>query len=170
MTHSKKLTIALGMMLAGASLGPVALAQTTTPQPMQEQQQDQMQNMQNSSAKQQMTQQWQMMDANNDGKVSKSEYDNYWKQQFKTADTNNNGKLSRQECETAMRSMQGAQFSQVKFDQMWNQVSQNGHITQSQDVAYHNKQFRKAANGNNELTQAEFQNAMNTDGEEVTSL
>ncbi|HEX7371094.1 MAG TPA: hypothetical protein VF284_12520 [Rhodanobacteraceae bacterium] len=155
MQSSKKLTIAIGMMLAGASLGPVALAQTTTAQPMDQQQ---------------MNQQWQQMDTNNDGKVSKSEYDHYWKQQFKTADTNNNGKLSKQECETAMRNMRGAQFSQAKFDRMWNQVSHDGHITKSQDLAYHDKQFRKAANGNNQLTQTEFENAMNTDGEQVTSL
>lgn len=146
MKYGNRLTIAIGMMLAGAALGPAAFAQTTS------------------------AQQWQQMDANGNGKVSKSEYNTYWKQQFKQADTNNDGKLSRQECEAAVKKMKGANFSQAKFDKMWNDVSQNGYITQSQDLAYHDKQFNKATHGNGELTRAEFRKSLSRRSESVASL
>lgn len=150
MKQSKGLAIAIGVMFAGAAFGPAAFAQT--------------------SSTHQQDQQWQQMNANGNGKVSRSEYDHYWKRQFKQADTNQDGKLSRQECQAAVKKMQGANFSQTRFDEMWNNVSQHGYITPSQDLAYHNKQFDKASHGNNTMTKAEFEHTVNTGSESVASL
>jgi Ca2+-binding EF-hand superfamily protein len=152
MNHRSKLTIAIAAMMAGAVFGPASFAHST--------------DMPTTAS-----QQFQRSDTNQDGQVSRREFDNYWKQQFQTADTNQDGKLSRQECEMAVRNTEGSQFSQAKFDKMWNDVSQNGHITSSQDLAYHDQQFSKAdANDNGKLSLAETRNAVQSGNQDLASL
>lgn len=149
MKHPKQLTIAIGILVTGALFGPASFAQSTH------------------SA----TQQFRQMDTNHDGQVSKSEFNSYWKQQFQTADTNHDGKLSRHECEVAVRNMEGSHFSQAKFDRMWKNVSRNGHISPNKDLAFHDKQFRKAdSNGNGKLSLAEVHRAMRSSSENLASL
>jgi Ca2+-binding EF-hand superfamily protein len=152
MKHPRKLTIAIAAVMAGAVFGPAAFAN-------------------NASTSTTATQQFRQSDTNNDGQVSKSEFDNYWKQQFQAADTNNDNKLDRQECLTAGRRMEGPRFSQAKFDAMWNKVSQDGHISSGQDLAFHNRKFRQAdTNDNGELSLAEARNAVQSGDETVASL
>lgn len=152
MNHRSKLTIAIAAMMAGAIFGPASFAQS-------------------SGVPTTASQQFRQSDTNHDGQVSKSEFDHYWKQQFQTADTNHDGKLSRQECLTAVRKMEGSHFSQTRFNKMWNDVSQNGHITSSQDLAYHNRQFSKAdTNDNGKLSLAETRNAVQSGNENLASL
>lgn len=152
MKHRNKLTIAIAAVMAGAIFGPASFAQSST--------------MPTSAS-----QQFRQMDTNNNGHVSKQEFDNYWQQKFRTADTNNDGKLSRQECENAARRMEGARFSQARFDRMWNQVSYDGHISSGHDIGYHNRQFRKAdTNDNGTLSLAEARRAVQSSGETLVSL
>lgn len=184
--HNKELVIAIGALLAAAAIGPVAVAQTTPPkQPVEaqqlgspqpptqqmntEQRLENQQQMERTGVQQQMNHQWQQM-ANGNGKVSKSEYDRYWKRQFKLADTNHDGTLSRQECLAAVQKMDGANFNQEKFDQMWNQVSENGRITPSQDLAWHDMQFKTATRGKSELTKAQFRHAIDSRDQTLASL
>lgn len=185
MTYNTQLVIALGALLAVA-VGPAAVAQTTPPkQPVQAQQLGQpqppteqmnteqrlenRQQMQRTGMQQAMNQQWQQM-ANGSGKVSKNDYDRYWKQQFRMADTNHDGKLSRQECVAAVQKANGANFSQVKFNQMWNEASHHGYITPSEDLAWHDMQFSKATRGKTELTKTEFRHAIDSRNQSLASL
>ncbi|MGN6314042.1 MAG: EF-hand domain-containing protein [Rhodanobacteraceae bacterium] len=154
--QTRKLTIALGALIAGAAFGPAALAW-------------------NGATKTgQMDQQVQQMDANHDGQVSQSEYDNYWKQQFQTADTNHDGKLSKQECRTASENLNGGRaVSQASFDRMWRSADTNhdGSLSQSEDLAYHNKMFHQAdTNNDGRLSKAEVRNAVQHHDESLASL
>lgn len=156
----KKLAVAMGTMLAGAAMGPAAWAQSAhTPEQRQTQQETGT-----------LRQQWQQMNANGGPRVSKAEYDNYWKRQFKLADTNHDGKLSRRECEVAVKKLTGADYSQVKFNRMWKEVSHHGYITPGDDLAWHDKQFHHATSGGRELTKAEFLKAINSEGQTLASL
>jgi Ca2+-binding EF-hand superfamily protein len=152
MKHPGKLAIAIGAVLAGAVFGPASFANSA-------------------SMPTTASQQFRQSDTNNDGQVSQSEFDTYWRQQFQTADTNNDNKLDRQECLTAAREMEGSRFSQARFDTMWNKVSHDGHISSGADIAYHNKQFNKAdTNDNGQLSLAETRNAVQSGNETVASL
>lgn len=149
--QTRKLTIALGALIAGVAIGPAALA---------------------AGQSQKVQQQVQQMDANNDGTVSQSEFNNYWQQKFRTADTNNDGKLSKQECKTAVRNMKGT-VATTKFDRMWNQADTNrdGYLSQQEDLAYHDKMFNKAdSNNDGRLTKAEIRTAIQKPNESVASL
>ncbi|HET9836088.1 MAG TPA: EF-hand domain-containing protein [Rhodanobacteraceae bacterium] len=156
--QTRKLTIALGALIVGASFGPAALAWNNT----------------SSSKTQQMNQQVQKMDNNSDNQVSKSEYDNYWKQQFQTADANNDGNLSKQECQTASEKINGGmKISQASFDRMWRSADSNndGSLSQSEDLAYHDQIFSQADNNNDgRLTKAEIHSAVQNRDESLASL
>src|SRR5690348_14329482 len=165
--QTKKLTIALGALVAGAALGPAAFAQSSSSQAYQTE-------TQNTAQTQNMNQQVQQMDSNNDGHVSRSEFDSYWKQKFKSADANNDGKLSKQELKTASEQMNGGlRISQSSFNRMWRSADtdNDGSLSQNEDLAYHNKMFRRAdANNDGRLTKAEVRNAVQNHDESVASL
>lgn len=157
--QTRKLTIALGALLAGAGFGPAALAWNSNA---------------SSTKTQQMDQQIQQMDTNHDGQVSQSEYDNYWKQQFQTADTNNDGKLSKQEAKAASEKLNGGlAVSRGSFDRMWRSADTNGDgaLSQNEDLAYHDKMFRQAdRNSDGRLTKAEVRHAVQSRDESLASL
>jgi Ca2+-binding EF-hand superfamily protein len=154
--QTRKLTIALGALVAGAAFGPAALAWN------------------NPSHSRQMDQQVRQMDTNNDGTVSQSEFNTYWQQQFKTADTNNDGKLSKQEARTADEHMNGSiKIDRSSFDRMWTTADTNndGSLSRSEDLAYHDKMFRQAdSNDDGKLSRAEIASAVHNRDESVASL
>lgn len=154
--QTRKLTIAVAAVIAGAAFGPAAFAQSS------------------SVKTQQMNQQIQKMDNNSDSQISKNEYDNYWKQQFQTADANNDGKLSKQECQTASAQINGSmRISQASFDRMWRSADTNndGSLSQSEDLAYHNQIFSRAdSNNDGRLTKAEVRSAVQGRDESLASL
>jgi Ca2+-binding EF-hand superfamily protein len=157
--QTRKLTIALGALIVGASFGPAALAWNSNA---------------SSSKTQQMNQQVQQMDNNSDSQISKSEYDNYWKQQFQTADTNHDGKLSKQECQTASEKINGnMRISQASFGRMWRSADSNndGSLSQSEDLAYHDQIFSQAdSNSDGRLTKTEVRSAVQNRNESLASL
>jgi Ca2+-binding EF-hand superfamily protein len=161
--QTRKLAITIAAMLAGAAIGPAALAQSSMSQSNQQQ-----------NLQQDMSQQWQKMDANNDGKVSRSEFDQYWTQQFQSADADNNGKLSKQEVKTAADNINsGQQISQIRLDHMFRQADTNhdGSVSRSEDLAYHNKMFRKAdTNNDGRLTKTEMRKGLERPSQNVASL
>ncbi|HET6907372.1 MAG TPA: EF-hand domain-containing protein [Rhodanobacteraceae bacterium] len=163
--QTRKLTIALGALIAGAAFGPAALAQSSSSQQYETR---------NATQTQNMDQQWQQMDANHDGHVSKSEFDNYWNQQFKTADTSNDGKLTKQQLRTADETMNGgATISKSSFNRMWRSADTNhdGSLSQNEFMAYHDKMFRKAdTNNDGRLSKAEVRNAVQKHDESIASL
>lgn len=169
--QTKKLTIALGALIAGAAIGPAALAQSSSSQAYQTPSATERQN---TTQTDNMNQQWQQMDTNHDGHVSKSEFDNYWKQQFKTADTSNDGKVTKTQLRQADESMNGgASISRSSFDRMWRSADTNrdGSLSQNEFMAYHNKMFKQAdTNNDNRLSKAEIRTAVQRHDESVASL
>jgi Ca2+-binding EF-hand superfamily protein len=158
--QTRKLTIALGALIAGVAFGPAALAWNSSNT--------------SSTKAQEMNQQVQEMDSNHDGQISKSEYENYWKQQFQTADTNNDGKLSKQEAKAASDKLNGdLRVSQASFDRMWRSADTNsdGALSQNEDLTYHDKMFRQADNNNDgRLSKAEMRSAVQHRDESLASL
>lgn len=159
MKHVKQLAIAAGAVLAGAALSPSAFAWN---------------NSSSSTTQQNAKQQVNKMDTDNNGQVSRTEFDQYWTQRFQAADSNNDGKLSQQEARTAAQSMSGGQLaSQTRFDHMFRSADSNndGAISKSEDLAYHNKMFRQAdSNNDGKLSVAEVDHALQNPNQSLASL
>lgn len=161
MTRIKQLAVTTGVLLASLSMG-AAFAQTDMPSWTQNR----------STTNSKLDAQFRAMDSNHDGRVSKAEYDAYWKQQFAQADTNHDGTLDQSEARSAARRINGGTVATANgFDRMWKQISDNGIAPQQQDMAYHDRLFRQADTcGNGALSETEMRRALSAHDESVASL
>lgn len=161
MTRMKQIAAAGAALLASMTMG-AAFAQTDMPSWTQNR----------STMHSKLASQFNAMDSNQDGNVSKSEYDTYWKQQFTKADTNDNGKLNQSEARTAAKRINGGTVASAdSFDQMWKHVSDNGVATRQSDMAYHERLFKQADTDNSgSLNKSEMQRALSAHDLSVASL
>jgi Ca2+-binding EF-hand superfamily protein len=157
----KQIAAASAALLASMTMG-AAFAQTDMPSWTQNR----------STMDSRLDAQFNAMDNSQDGQVSKSEYDTYWKRQFANADANDNGKLDKSEARDAAKQINGGTVATANgFDQMWKQVSDNGVATRQSDMAYHDRLFKQADIDNSgSLSKNEMQRALSAHDLSVASL
>lgn len=151
MARMKQLAIATAVLLTGVPLS-AALAQTDLPSITQNR----------STLDSKLDQQFKAMDSNQDGRVSKAEFDAYWKHQVELSDTNHDGKISQAEARAAAKRMNGGKLPRKnRFDLRWNSVSHHGMLDEQQAIAVHERLFQKAdADGDGKLSEAEMRHAL----------
>lgn len=106
--------------------------------------------------------QFQAMDRNHDGRVSRTEYDAYWERQFARADTRHDGRLDEAEAHAAAGRLNGGHVAtEGGFARMWKQASRHGSMTERQYLAYHDRLFHDADIRNRGwLTETEMRRAL----------
>ena len=151
MTRMKSLALATAALLAGTAFHG-AIAQTDLPSITQNR----------STLDSKLDQQFKRMDSNHDGRVTKVEFDAYWKHQVELSDTNHDGKISQAEARAAAKRLNGGKLPRKnRFDLRWNSVSHHGMLDEQQAVALHERLFRKAdADGDGKLSKAEIRHAL----------
>ena len=150
MTRMKSLAFATAALLAGTAFHG-AIAQTDLPSITQNR----------STLDSKLDQQFKSMDSNHDGRVTRAEFDAYWKRQVELSDTNHDGKISQAEARAAAKRLNGGKLPRKnRFDLRWNSVSHHGMLDVQQAIAMHEQLFQKAdADGDGKLSEAEIRHA-----------
>lgn len=161
MTRMKPTFAIAGALLASMVMG-TAFAQTDMPSWTQNR----------TTTNSKLDAQFHAMDSNHDGRVSRAEYDAYWKRQFAQADANHDGKLEESEARAAAKRLNGGTVATADgFKRMWKQVSANGVATQQRDMAYHDRLFKQAdTDSNGALSKTEIRRALSAHNLSVASL
>lgn len=151
MTRMKSFTLATAALFAGAAFQG-AIAQTDLPSITQNR----------STLDSKLDQQFKAMDSNHDGRVTRAEFDAYWKRQVELSDTDHDGKISQAEARAAAKRLNGGKLPRKnRFDLRWNSVSHHGVLDVQQAIAVHERLFRAAdADGDGKLSKAEMRHAL----------
>lgn len=161
MTRMKPIVFAIAALLAGAAFQG-AIAQTDLPSITQNR----------STIDSKLDQQFKAMDRNHDGRVSKAEFDAYWKRQIRLSDTNHDGKISQDEARAAAKRLNGGKLPRKnRFDLRWDSTSHHGTLTEQQALAWHDQLFRQAdTNGDGQLSEEEMRQSLSANNLNVGSL
>lgn len=151
MTRMKSLALATAALLACAAFHG-ALAQTDLPSITQNR----------NTLGSKLDRQFKTMDSNRDGRVSKAEFDAYWKHQVELSDSNRDGRISQAEARADARRLNGGNLpSKNRFDLRWNSVSHHGTLDEQQAIAMHERLFQEAdVDGNGKLSETEIRHAL----------
>lgn len=161
MARMKQLAIATAVLLTGVPLS-AALAQTDLPSITQNR----------STLDSKLDQQFKAMDRNHDGRVSKAEFDAYWKRQIRLSDTNHDGKISQDEARAAAKRLNGGKLPRKnRFDLRWDSISHHGMLSEQQALAWHDQLFRQAdSNGDGQLSEQEMRRSLSANNLNIGSL
>lgn len=161
MTRMKPIFATTGALLASLTMAS-AFAQTDMPSWTQNR----------STTNSKLDAQFKAMDSNHDGRISRTEYDAYWKRQFARADANHDGKLEKSEARIAAKRINGGTVATANgFDRMWQQVSDHGVAMPRQDMAYHDRLFKQADTDNDgTLSKTEMRRALSARDLSMASL